>query len=180
MLQSNPARPGVVQQWADAGVQIANVEGKIAGLQARIAQAKGLPLGTTTQPSTPPRSSINPNVAIPLAAAVLIGFLFPLAIGWGRRIARGKPQPASLPADQVSRLERLEHAIDTIAIEVERISEGQRFVTKILAERPAQGAAAGSSGGPLREAATPLALGAGPMEPIPVAERERVGQRIKN
>src|SRR6185437_9690148 len=74
MLQSNPARPGVVQQWADAGVQIANVEGKIAGLQARIAQAKGLPLGTTTQPSTPPRSSINPNVAIPLAAAVLIGF----------------------------------------------------------------------------------------------------------
>jgi hypothetical protein len=29
----------------------------------------------------------------------------------------------------------MEQAIDSIAIEVERISEGQRFTTKLLAER---------------------------------------------
>ena len=34
-----------------------------------------------------------------------------------------------------SRLERIEQAIDAIAVEVERISEGQRFTTKLLSER---------------------------------------------
>ena len=33
------------------------------------------------------------------------------------------------------RLRRLEEAVDAIAVEVERISEGQRFTTKLLAER---------------------------------------------
>lgn len=32
------------------------------------------------------------------------------------------------------RLQRLEGAVDAIAVEIERISEGQRFVTKILTE----------------------------------------------
>ena len=34
-----------------------------------------------------------------------------------------------------ARLERLEAAVDAIAIEVERISEGQRFATGLLADR---------------------------------------------
>lgn len=33
------------------------------------------------------------------------------------------------------RLKHLEHAIDSIAVELERVGEGQRFVTKLLAER---------------------------------------------
>jgi hypothetical protein len=33
------------------------------------------------------------------------------------------------------RMTRLEHAVESIALEVERISEGQRFTTKLLAER---------------------------------------------
>lgn len=33
------------------------------------------------------------------------------------------------------RLDRIEQAIEAVAVEVERISEGQRFVTKLLAER---------------------------------------------
>ena len=37
--------------------------------------------------------------------------------------------------DVTSRLERIEQAVDAIAIEVERISEGQRFTTKLLTER---------------------------------------------
>jgi hypothetical protein len=36
------------------------------------------------------------------------------------------------------RLERLEYAIDAIALEVERLGEGQRFVTKLLADRPTE------------------------------------------
>jgi hypothetical protein len=36
------------------------------------------------------------------------------------------------------RLERLEQAMDAMAIEVERVAEGQRFLTKLLAERPSE------------------------------------------
>ena len=35
------------------------------------------------------------------------------------------------------RMARLEQAVDAIALEVERISEGQRFTTKLLADRAA-------------------------------------------
>ncbi len=34
-----------------------------------------------------------------------------------------------------ARFERLEQAVESIAIEMERVSEGQRFVTKLLSER---------------------------------------------
>jgi hypothetical protein len=34
-----------------------------------------------------------------------------------------------------ARIERIEQAVDSIAIEMERVSEGQRFVTKLLSER---------------------------------------------
>lgn len=49
-------------------------------------------------------------------------------------LGAGSPRQADLEA----RLERIEQAVDTIAVEMERIGEGQRFVTKLLAERPAQ------------------------------------------
>lgn len=38
-------------------------------------------------------------------------------------------------AEVIGRLERMEQAIDAIAVEVERISEAQRFTTKLLSER---------------------------------------------
>ena len=47
-------------------------------------------------------------------------------------------QPADLRLDQ--RLSHIETAVESIATEVERISEGQRFTSKLLAER--QGAPA--------------------------------------
>jgi hypothetical protein len=37
-------------------------------------------------------------------------------------------------------LGQLQHAVDAIAIEVERLSEGQRFTTKLLAEREREAA----------------------------------------
>ena len=40
-------------------------------------------------------------------------------------------------ADVKLHLERLEQAVDSIAVEVERISEGQRFTTKLLSEKSA-------------------------------------------
>jgi hypothetical protein len=39
-----------------------------------------------------------------------------------------------IPSEVAARLERMEQAIDSVALEVERISEGQRFTTKLLSE----------------------------------------------
>jgi hypothetical protein len=40
-----------------------------------------------------------------------------------------------------ARLTRIEQAVEAISIEVERVSEGQRFTTKLLSERAAEPAA---------------------------------------
>jgi hypothetical protein len=82
-----------------------------------------------------------PGEAIPIVlficgAVSAIGV--PIARAYARRIERGQVTP-TIPADVHARLERMEQALDSIAIEVERISEGQRFTTKLLAERNTPG-----------------------------------------
>ncbi len=47
---------------------------------------------------------------------------------------RSGVRPAELEAIE-QRLSRIEQAVDAIAVETERISEGQRFTTRLLAER---------------------------------------------
>ena len=71
--------------------------------------------------------------AIPI---VIIGL--PIARAVASRIER-KPMESgpALPSDIALRLERMEQSIDAIAVEIERVSEGQRFTTKLLAERVA-------------------------------------------
>jgi hypothetical protein len=50
-----------------------------------------------------------------------------------------KGERESSPALSEARLARIEQAVEAIALEVERISEGQRFTTRLLSEqsRPA-------------------------------------------
>jgi hypothetical protein len=77
-------------------------------------------------------------IAIPIVAIVACAstaIFFPLVRAYARRMEQDAHRPAPLPGDLTLRLERMEQAIDSIAIEVERISEGQRFTTKLLAER---------------------------------------------
>ena len=59
---------------------------------------------------------------------------WPIARAYARRI-ESQPGVPAIPLEVQARLERMEQAIDSIAIEVERISEGQRFTTKLLSER---------------------------------------------
>ncbi|HKG90584.1 MAG TPA: hypothetical protein VKA84_01760 [Gemmatimonadaceae bacterium] len=72
----------------------------------------------------------------------------------GRRIAGSRlsspPPSQSLPPDFAARWERLEQSMDAMAIEVERISEAQRFTTKLLADRPANGTSRLPSSDPRR------------------------------
>jgi hypothetical protein len=83
---------------------------------------------------------MEPGILIPLGffamvATVAIGA--PLARAFARRMER--ESKTKVAPDVASRLERIEQAVDAIAIEVERISEGQRFTTKLLTERANEG-----------------------------------------
>lgn len=49
------------------------------------------------------------------------------------RLEKGSPSPGT-----DARLARIEQAVEAIALEVERISEGQRFTTKLLSEQSRQ------------------------------------------
>ncbi len=67
-----------------------------------------------------------------MVAVIVVGR--PLAAAYARKINHQSTQ-ASVPPELQQRLEHMEQAIDSIAVEVERISEGQRFTTKLLADR---------------------------------------------
>ena len=57
-------------------------------------------------------------------------------IALARMKAKAGGLPSSPKLDEIAaRLERMEQALDAMAIETERISEGQRFTTKLLSER---------------------------------------------
>jgi hypothetical protein len=75
-----------------------------------------------------------PIMAMAIVPITAIGW--PLARAYARRMEQGNVA-GRVPSEVTARLERMEQAIDSIAVEVERISEGQRFTTKLLAERTA-------------------------------------------
>ena len=94
--------------------------------------------GQTTVVQRFPDEQIPPqaeNIAIAffiMMAAIIIGL--PIMRAIARRIERGTPAP-SVPREVQEQLQHLTQSVDAIAIEVERISEGQRFTTKMLSER---------------------------------------------
>ncbi|HEX5831319.1 MAG TPA: hypothetical protein VFY16_10090 [Gemmatimonadaceae bacterium] len=73
---------------------------------------------------------------IPAVVAIVLGL--PLVKLIARRFDRGTV-PASALERIDERLARLETSIDTMAVEVERIAEAQRFTAKLLAERAGVG-----------------------------------------
>ena len=80
------------------------------------------------------------DIIVPIAffiTAIVISIGIPLVRGIVRRWDRKGASPA-LPTDTAARLERIEQAIDAMSIEVERIAEGQRFVTRMMSDRTAE------------------------------------------
>jgi len=78
-----------------------------------------------------------------VCAVIAIGF--PIARAIARRMDRRGAVAPGADSDARARLERIEQAVDAIAIEVERVSEGQRFVTRLLSERGGLGLNAAQS-----------------------------------
>jgi len=82
---------------------------------------------------------VDEDIVIPIAGMIFTAVLvlgLPLVIVHARKLWR-RDSDASTGASPATdhRLERIEQAIDAMAVEVERISEGQRFMTKLLSDR---------------------------------------------
>jgi hypothetical protein len=93
---------------------------------------------------------MDPNTAMIAMTAIVVNGLLIAVLGraW---IARRQPPPA-VPHEQLENIEmrlvQLQQAVDDVAIEMERVAEGQRFTAKLLAER---GDDSESSGRPVSE-----------------------------
>jgi hypothetical protein len=113
----------------------------IAANGRQLAAAPGNLLATTSSGrGAPMGNNGTPFSSGQLTAISIVFTLFvmaPMAFAAARRILRRpfetKPTPQIL--ESAARLERMEQAVDAIAVEVERISEGQRFVTSLMAKR---------------------------------------------
>ena len=70
-----------------------------------------------------------------MCAVMVVGW--PLARAFGRRMERGT-QAATLPPGMTEQLQRIEQAVDAMSIEVERISESQRFLAKLQSGQAAE------------------------------------------
>lgn len=125
--QAPPTREQLQQTIADA-----IAAAKAAAEQARAEAAVPQPLPTPSFDQGPPE---NVMVLIIVIAALTAGTLIlrPIFKAIGSRLERRREVPAEIP-EVVPRLDRIEQAIEAIAVEVERISEGQRYVTKQMHE----------------------------------------------
>ncbi len=129
-----------------------------AQINAAVAQSRAAP--ATPAPPSPPGTitirgrngqetivgvpSYNANEIIPPQAVdISLAFFFtiaviiiglPLARAFARRMDR-KGGPTQISNEVSAQLNQLNQAVDAIALEVERISEGQRFTTRLLSEQ---------------------------------------------
>ena len=75
------------------------------------------------------------DIVVPIAFFMMVIVLaigIPLVRGLVRRWDRKGLQPPM--SDTSARLERIEQAIEAMSIEVERVAEGQRFVTRLMTD----------------------------------------------
>ncbi|HEV7839078.1 MAG TPA: hypothetical protein VGO75_13495 [Gemmatimonadaceae bacterium] len=98
------------------------------------------PNGELTTIGMPNSNDIIPQQAVDISlaffftiAAIIIGL--PIARAFARRMDRKSGGTAQIPSEVSAQLAHLNQAVDAIAVEVERISEGQRFTTRLLSEQ---------------------------------------------
>ncbi len=133
MPSSAPQRPGLEARLKDVDGRISAVDQMLAGNAAQIAQAAAIP-GAVVEPP----QIINqgpPEDAYVLGGLFMLIVLLPLSIAIARRIwRRSSAVVTSFPREIAERLGRMEQAVEATAVEVERIGEGQRFLTRLFTE----------------------------------------------
>ncbi len=111
-----------------------------AGQAVRDATGSGQ-AGTTAPPFPFDPNNMIPPEVIPLTgmtlamiAVIFIGW--PLARAFARRMDRRAELGTVRAQDLQPQIRQLQESLDAMAVEIERISETQRFQAKLMAERP--------------------------------------------
>lgn len=118
-----PTLPGVIGGIGQDGpITIQTPDGKTTIVRT------GMPAGD----QIPPQAVDMAYAFFFTIAAIII--LLPLARALARKMDR-RSAAAVVPPEVSAQLEHLNRAVDAIAVEVERISEGQRFTTRLLTDQ---------------------------------------------
>ena len=117
----------------DIAGRISAVDQMLASNAASLAQASAIP-GAVVEPPPYVREG-PPEEAYVVGTIFMIIVLLPLSIALARRVwRRSAAVVTSFPRELVDRLSRMEQAVEATAVEVERIGEGQRFLTRLFTE----------------------------------------------
>ena len=131
----SPSAKGLEQRLAVMDERIVQLERDIAANGRELARAPGeLVSEEATAERYGPFSS-GQLTAISIVSIVMV--LGPLAWAAARTMLKraNQPKPSAQLLEGTARLERIEQAVDAMAIEIERISEGQRFVTQLMSSK---------------------------------------------
>jgi hypothetical protein len=134
------ARTGIESRLKVLDDRIVRLETEIDRTGDQLANAPAALVASTTLP--PQLADRATEDIVPIVAILSVFVFAPFAIAMSRLIwkrASAPSRPALVDQAAQQRLDQLQQAVDTIAVEVERISEGQRFVTKLLSDRAALG-----------------------------------------
>src|SRR3954463_12780203 len=129
----NVAQPGLTAQLKILDNRIVQLETDLATTGRQVAAASPVLMEMAEPPPSANEGDVEEATAAGAAGmfvAMSVLLLF-LRRRWRRRAGGRVP---ALPNDSGQRLMRLEQGMDAIAVEIERISEGQRFVTRLLSE----------------------------------------------
>lgn len=131
------SRPGLEARLKVLDGRIVQIEQEIAANGRALASA---PLALAAAEAAEEEVRYGPFTSGQLTGISIVGtlaVLMPLAIAAARAMLIRARQPKLTPEllEATRRMERMEQAIDAVAVEVERISEGQRFVTQLMAAK---------------------------------------------
>ncbi len=130
---SDTDRKPLEDRITDIDARIKTVDQMLAANATQLAQSAAIPGAVVEE--RPPERQGPPEEAWVLGGIFLIVAVFPLSVALARRIwRRSTAAVASLPRDIADRLQRMEQAIEATSVEVERIGEGQRFITRLFTE----------------------------------------------
>ena len=121
--------------------RLVTIDGRIEALDKQLAQADAQVASAAAVPGAiverPPDVRHGPPEEVfVLSGIFLFVAIFPISIAFARRIWRRSAAAVStLPHDIVERFTQIDQAVESIAVEVERIGEGQRFITRVLSEQ---------------------------------------------
>jgi len=127
----------VRHELSSAQIQLETTNQQIQSLDLARDMERAFSLqGPATIATTAPFENfpIGPKEIMTISSGVFI-LLLPLVLVLARRlwVRGGRAQVMDL--ENSPRLQRIEQAVESIALEVERIGEAQRFTTKLLADR---------------------------------------------